>query len=38
MQLDEITKLKEKRIQEENESRRKLDKIHKERIAKAERG
>ena len=37
MQLDEVTKLKEKRMQEKNESRKKLDKIHKNKIADAEK-
>ena len=36
-QLAEITKLREKRIQDENEARRKLDKIHKNKIAETER-
>ena len=36
-QLREATKLREKRIQEENEARRKLDKIHKKKIDEAEK-
>ncbi len=35
--LEEVNKLKEKRITEENEARRKLDKIHKSKITEAER-
>ena len=37
LDVDEINKLKEKRITEENEARRKLDKIHKSKIIEAER-
>ena len=36
-QLEEVVKLKEKRIQEENDAREKLDKIHKKKIAEAEK-
>ena len=37
MQLQEVAKLKEKRIQEENQARRELDKIHRKRITDAEK-
>ena len=36
-QLAENAKLREKRIQDENEARRKLDKIHKNKITEAEK-
>ena len=34
LQLEEIARIKEKRIQEENQARRKLDKIHKKKVYK----
>ena len=37
VQLEEVAKLKEKRMQEENQAREKLDKIHKKKIAEAEK-
>ena len=37
VQLEEVTKLKEKRIQEENQARAELDKIHKKKITAAEK-
>ena len=37
VQLDEVAKLKEKRMQEENKARKELDKIHKRKIAETEK-
>ena len=36
-QLEKVSQLKEKRIQEENQARQKLDKIHKKKIAAADK-
>ena len=37
VQFEEVAKLREKRMQEENEARKELDKIHRKRISEAEK-